>query len=284
MDWGEWAICSNNPEFSGQGRSKQGDDFTASPNIDHTNERVRTDLKEWLGWLRNDIGFEGLRFDFVKGYAGNWVGDYVRSSEPDFAVGEFWDTLAYSHGTPEYDQHAHRQRCVDWIDATGGVATAFDFTTKGVLQEACGSGEYWRLVDREGRPPGVIGLWPSRAVTFIDNHDTGSTQAHWPFPAHKVGQGYAYILTHPGTPSVLWDHYFDWGDELREQIDALIEVRREANITSRSPVKVLNASGEYYAAEIGGRVAVKLGHGDWKPSGDWRHVRAGDGWSVWSKV
>lgn len=36
--------------------------------------------------------------------------------------------------------------------------------------------EYWRLSDQKGKPPGVIGWWPSRAVTFIENHDTGSTQ------------------------------------------------------------------------------------------------------------
>lgn len=26
----------------------------------------------------------------------------------------------------------------------------------------------------QGRPPGVLGLWPSRAVTFLENHDTGA--------------------------------------------------------------------------------------------------------------
>lgn len=36
--------------------------------------------------------------------------------------------------------------------------------------------EYWRLSDQKGKPPGVLGWWPSRAVTFIENHDTGSTQ------------------------------------------------------------------------------------------------------------
>ena len=50
---------------------------------------------------------------------------------------------------------------------------------------------------------GVIGWWPSHAVTFLDNHDTGSTQGHWPFPASKVMEGYAYILTHPGIPCVV---------------------------------------------------------------------------------
>lgn len=43
------------------------------------------------------------------------------------------------------------------------------------MQEAV-KGQYWRLRDPKGNPPGVIGWWPSRAVTFIDNHDTGSTQ------------------------------------------------------------------------------------------------------------
>ena len=30
-------------------------------------------------------------------------------------------------------QDAHRQRTVDWIKAAGGLATAFDVTTKGIL-------------------------------------------------------------------------------------------------------------------------------------------------------
>ena len=32
--------------------------------------------------------------------------------------------------------------------------------------------EYWRLKDATGKPPGVMGWWPSRAVTFLENHDT----------------------------------------------------------------------------------------------------------------
>lgn len=40
-------------------------------------------------------------------------------------------------------------------------------------------GEFWRMRDSHGKPPGVIGWWPSRAVTFIDNHDTGSTQVEY---------------------------------------------------------------------------------------------------------
>lgn len=30
-------------------------------------ERVRKDIAEWMRWLRNSIGFDGWRFDYVKG-------------------------------------------------------------------------------------------------------------------------------------------------------------------------------------------------------------------------
>lgn len=51
-----------------------------------------------------------------------------------------------------------------------------DITTKGILHAAFERCEYWRLSDAAGKPPGLMGWWPSRAVTFLENHDTGSTQ------------------------------------------------------------------------------------------------------------
>jgi alpha-amylase len=35
------------------------------------------------------------------------------------------------------------------VDQTGGTNAAFDFTTKGILQEALGRNELWRLVDAQ---------------------------------------------------------------------------------------------------------------------------------------
>ena len=42
------------------------DDYPAAPNLDHSQERVRRDIIEWLRFLRNSIGFDGWRFDYVK--------------------------------------------------------------------------------------------------------------------------------------------------------------------------------------------------------------------------
>lgn len=37
-----------------------------------------------------------------------------------------------------------------------------------------------------------------------------------------VFQGYAYILTHPGIPTVFYDHFFDWGDSFHDEIAKLV--------------------------------------------------------------
>lgn len=113
-------------------------------------------------------------------------------------------TLCATVRCPTPPFHAHRQRTINWCDSTGGTAAAFDFTTKGILQEAVARREYWRLSDSQGRPPGVIGMWPSRGITFIDNHDTGSTLNHWPFPSRHLTEGYTYILTHPGASCLMY--------------------------------------------------------------------------------
>jgi len=55
-------------------------------------------------------------------------------------------------------QDAHRQRIVTWINDARGCATAFDVTTKGVLHAVFERGEFWRLRDAAGKPPGLMAL------------------------------------------------------------------------------------------------------------------------------
>jgi alpha-amylase len=163
-----------------------------------------------LNWLKTDVGFDGWRFDFAKGYSANIAKIYVQNTSPSFVVAEIWSSLSYNgDGKPSPNQDHDRQELVDWAQTVGGPATAFDFTTKGVLQVAV-QGELWRMRDGNGKAPGMIGWWPERSVTFVDNHDTGSTQNYWPFPSDKVMQGYAYILTHPGVPCIVSTFLFNF--------------------------------------------------------------------------
>ncbi|TYH83653.1 hypothetical protein ES332_D02G146100v1 [Gossypium tomentosum] len=281
LNWDDRAVVGDDPHFQGRGNKSSGDNFHAAPNIDHSQDFVRKDLIEWLCWLREEIGYDGWRLDFVRGFWGGYVKDYLDASEPYFAVGEYWDSLSYTYGEMDHNQDAHRQRIVDWINATNGTAGAFDVTSKGILHSALERREYWRLLDQKGKPPGVVGWWPSRAVTFIENHDTGSTQGHWRFPGGKEMQGYAYILTHPGTPAVFYDHIVS---HHRSEIGALISLRNRNKIHCRSIVEIVKAERDVYAATIDDRVAVKIGPGYYEPpSGPqrWSLALEGYDYKVW---
>ncbi|KAJ0718264.1 putative alpha-amylase [Helianthus annuus] len=230
LSWDERAVTSCT---GGRGNRSTGDNFNGVPNIDHTQDFVRKDIIGWLKWLRYTVGFQDFRFDFSRGYSAKYVKEYIEGAKPVFCVGEYWDSCNYKGTYLDYNQDSHRQRIVNWIDATGQLSTAFDFTTKGILQEAV-KGQLWRLRDAQGKPPGVMGWWPSRAVTFLDNHDTGSTQGHWPFPSDHVMEGYAYILTHPGIPSIFYDHFYDWGSSMHDQIAKLVRIAAEMIKQARS--------------------------------------------------
>uniref|UniRef100_A0ACD5VS99 Uncharacterized protein n=1 Tax=Avena sativa TaxID=4498 RepID=A0ACD5VS99_AVESA len=190
-------------------------------------------------------------------------------------------------GKPGYDQDAHRQTLLNWVDKVGGEASAamvFDFTTKGILNTAV-EGELWRLIDPLRKAPGVMGWWLAKAVTFVDNHDTGSTQAKWTFPSDKVMQGYAYILTHPGTPCMFYDHFFDRG--FKDEIATLVEIRKRNGITATSALKILMHDGDAYVAEIDGNVVVKIGSrfdvGAVIPAGFVTSAHGND-YAVWEKA
>lgn len=281
--WGTWAVTRGDEWTSATGNSDTGDGYSAARDLDHTNVTVQNDLKSWMNWLKSSIGYDGWRYDYVKGYAGSYVGNYNSGTLPYFSVGELWTDL--NLGNPD----AHRQLLMNWIDATGGNSAAFDFTTKGLLQQAVQYNEFWRLKDSAGKPAGAIGWWAAKSVTFIDNHDTGPStpsggQNHWPFPSDKVMQGYAYILTHPGIPCVYWVHFYDWGHAAA--IKSLMAARKEKGVTSTSAVSIVAADTSKYAAIITGntgKLAMKIGYGSWSPGTGWTLVNSGTNWAVWKQ-
>lgn len=221
--------------------------------------RLFDEFTEYVKLLTGGIGFGGIRVDCLKAFPSNELGIYFATNDTlknVMMVGELWDAMSYNVQHLEYNQDAHRQRVVDYIDRSNGRFHMFDFTSKGVLQEALNNGEYWRLCDCEGRPSGVIGYWPQRSVTFVDNHDTlGQHLWACSYEYDVVLQAYAYILTHPGVPCVYIDHYHSH----RSAIEALIGIRNTFGIDEGARVQIVEASAVRYHAIVEGTLHVAIG-------------------------
>lgn len=283
-DWSLYSIVNNDECGCGQGNADTGEGFNGGRDIDHTNvDEVQNGIAKWLNEVLKPIGFSGIRFDFVKGFSPKYFGSYANAFGGDFCVGELWDNFDPNN------MDANRQKIVDWVDGTGQSCGAFDFTTKGILNDALSNGNYWRLKASDGKPQGMIGWWPSMSVTFVDNHDTGpaescgSGQNLWSVPCDKVMEGYAYILSHPGIPTVFIPHVYDWN--LKSSIGDLIKARRAAGVTSTSSVKIEAAEQGLYAAIVKGNsknLAVKIGPNDWSPGSGYTLQASGPNYAVWT--
>ncbi|MBU2573489.1 MAG: alpha-amylase [Elusimicrobia bacterium] len=284
-DWPTTAIVKDD-EWSGSPKSPnydEGQGDSGCRDLDHRNTLVQQDAKIFMRWLRNTIGFDGWRFDMVKGFTPSHIKDYNAASSPLFTVGEVYD--------------GNRQVVTNWIDGTddspqkANASSAFDFPTRFNLIFAV-ENERYEFLNDGGKPSGVIGWWPVKSVTFVENHDTSPRDPNFIANAsaeYKTQRlmGYAYILTHPGLPCVFWPHFFDWGRDYRDRILALMNIRRKAGVSSVSPVRIIAATNELYAAIITGRdqrVALKLGRNwGWNPGNGWTLAATGDRYAVWTQ-
>ena len=296
-NWDATAVVNNDSMGCGLGSPDTGYEINSFADIDHNNDSVRYSLAEWLQWLRKDIGFRGLRYDVSHGYAGKFVAYYNQSfkkdfqEEPFFSIGEVW-----TMGPEKWewsDQIGQRDEIVHWIDSTwknitspSNASFAFDFSNRKSLHMAIVKNEFGRLVNESGKPMGVMGTWPEKSVTFIENHDTGSTQQRdlFSFDPNVLLQGYAYILTHPGTPMVYYDHMYYFEGKMYFQIKDMMQLRHRLGIHSGSSVEIIEASNGLYAAEIDGKLAMKIGPKLWSPKGaDWQMILFGHNFAIFEK-
>lgn len=329
--WGEdyYAICSDDEGFTDssspmkgatkRGKSDTGEPYKASRDLDHTNLAVQQGITDWMNEVLRPAGFVGWRYDFVKGFDGKYVGQYNRDTLAEFSVGEYWPTVGFDASYPD----TWGGTIKGWVHKTeeGGTRSrAFDFALKGIMNTVFGFGDSSNpnAANIENKNYGLLANQASLlqscakdAVTFVDNHDTGSTQKHWFLDPADVGTAYAFILTHPGFPCVAWQHYFTAtesghagdtqyiGDttvpgtskKYKEHIDYLMQLRKDNGIGYDSKLEVLKAENSVYAAKItgtSGELVVVIGaDGVYAPSGegyDSKHaVYGGTNFTIWHK-
>ena len=247
--WGPWSICRTDEAFqhpeSGiagtpvpqRGQCEESVPYRAGPTLNygdfrdiaHTDPRVRADIIRHLLQLRS-LGYRGWRYDMVHGFSARWIACYNAATNPSFSVGEYdWGAHAEQRG---WVWASSRQPALQGAAHLASASSVFDFTSFFSLRDAIKGG---RPAELRGYGLG-LGLvadstdglpWKSRAVTFVENHDTGyrTNEDGTPQQGHRfdsfargpaVEQAYAQILTHPGVPTVYWKHYFQWGADLQQ--------------------------------------------------------------------
>jgi len=196
----------------------EGENYAGFPHLCHRNPDVYRAMFDYARMLIEELGFDGFRFDFAKGFGAWMIGvlakyRYVKDGNEftPFVVAELWS------GSEEIGA---------WIDRVNSMTdnqiSAFDFPLRYKLKDVCDTLNYdlRKLTD----DCAVVAARPMHATTFVDNHDMGDNAI-----VNDKMLAYSYILVHEGYPCVFWYDYYNNGlgrGGTPNGIDALIQVHR----------------------------------------------------------
>ena len=246
-------ICSTDEctsqGFTPTGAPDTGDDYDCARDLDHTNVTTQQNVRTYMDFLQNELGYVGYRIDMTKGYSPLFTGKYNNWMHPYFSVGEYWD--------------ANPDLLHNWLEGTRWnsqlQSATFDYILKYRINDAFNGDTFnaGALIDKGLCADEYYNRW---AVTFVDNHDTGQVGNHSRmYNDANVPAANALILTLPGTPCIFLPHYKNH----KTAIGNMIHGRRAARITNQSPITVQEESNGGYIIEVqgqAGKVYLQLGN------------------------
>ena len=215
------------------GAADTGDDFDGARDLDHTNTEVQNNIKTYLDFLLNEMGYSGFRYDMTGGYAPKYTKMYNESAKPAYSVGEYWRS----------DGLLGLQ---NWVNNTGKTSAAFDFQLKWLINNAFNNSS-WSLLANYTSQSLIGSGYAQYAVTFTDNHDTyrGSNN----MLKNNIEAANAYILTMPGTPCIFMNHWKSY----KKAIKKMILARKLAGITNTSTVTSSKGETSGYSVTVKGK-------------------------------
>ena len=175
--------------------------FGDMPDLSHRNPYVFAELLKFSRWLIEEVGFDGFRYDFVKGYGTNTITAiqeyrYMKDGKPfvPYGVAEYWDSAS---------------NALHWVEdvnfSNSNPVDAFDFPLRELLKSLCD--QYGFNLKNLVNDESILQKQPQTTVTFVENHDLRDEGR--PITNDKL-LAYSYILTHEGFPCVFWNDYFNF--------------------------------------------------------------------------
>ena len=195
-------------------------DYLMGADLDFKNPEVVEECTKWGKWYLETTKVDGFRLDAVKhidaNFYKNWIKELRKESGDElFTVGEYWSGDI---------SKLHR-----YITETEGEISLFDVPLHYHLEAASKDENYDMSKILEGT---LVKENPSKAVTFVDNHDTQPGQSlqsfiqEWFKPA-----AYSIILLRDeGYPCIFYgDFYGIPHDNIPpvEELKTILEIRKE---------------------------------------------------------
>ncbi len=231
------------------GNADTGTGWSGMRDLDHTSTNVQNNVKAYVKMLLDDLGYVGFRYDMVLGYAPTYTAMYNAYANPQFSIGECWDTA---------------DAIKDWIDGTavGGSPTsaAFDFQFRYTVRNAINGNDWTKLSQANTGSGGYplvsnsfnSGGYKRYAVTFVENHDTQDRGAVTGYSKDPIVSdtlaANAYMLAMPGTPCVFQPHWLAYPTEIKTMVAA----RKAAGVTNTSSYRVVSSSANRYVISTTG--------------------------------
>lgn len=225
-DWDEGGRKNGVFRFSGKKWDKNVDaengnyDYLMGADIDYNNPEVVEEIKKWGKWYVETTKINGLRLDAVKHINADFYKQWLKTLRENtkkelFTVGEYWSGDV---------SKLHR-----YITETEGEISLFDVPLHYNLSNASNDENYDLTQIFEHT---LAKENSSKAVTFVDNHDTQPGQALASFISQWFKQA-AYsliLLRNAGYPCVFYGDFYGIPHDNIEPmkgLQTLIELRKE---------------------------------------------------------
>lgn len=241
-DGGKTLTQANKENVNLSINNDEGDDFGDCRDLDHKSTNVQKVVKAYLKFLKEDLGYEGFRYDMVKGFAASHVGDYNTATGIQFSVGEYWDGVG---------------NIKNWINNTGKKSGAFDFPFHYNMTNAIKYNDWRKLNDVSLMSDASYRRY---AITFVENHDIQEREdksndgSKDPIPTTYIPAANAFLIAMPGTPCIFQPHWKAYEHELK----SMIEARKLVGITNTSSYSNYASNKQYFANAVNGTNGRKL--------------------------
>ena len=219
---GENAIFKfKDKEWNGEVDEEYGNyDYLMGADLDFYNEKVVEECKKWGKWYLEMTNVDGFRLDAVKHIPAFFYKDWIKYLREEtgkqlFTVGEYWSgDISKLH---------------QYITNTEGEISLFDVPLHYNFYSASTSDNYdlTKILDNT-----LVKENSSKAVTFVDNHDTQPEQALQSFvePWFKPIAYSIILLRNEGYPCVFYGDYYGIphsGVEKCDELKTLLMLRKE---------------------------------------------------------